>query len=153
MARGKGTEFTANDVEALDPLFEKLTGQPSRFERWSKTFRWVSAKPADSEPDVTVDVGMEPRCFNLIVTTTGFEPGTELIPRLGERGVTTPTGWQLMADVGWVIGWRAPPDERPQKVLEFGLKVVKGLGLEPPDARWKARFETRPPRPGWQTDG
>jgi hypothetical protein len=147
----RGTEFTQDDLGALDQLFEKLTGTPGRFERMTKAHRWVSAKPAAGEPDVTVDVGAEERVLNLIVTTTGFEPGKALIPMLGERGVTTPTGWQLMADVGWVIGWRAPRDVEPQRVLSFGFDVVKGLGLEPADRRWRARFETRPPRPGWQT--
>jgi hypothetical protein len=151
VARSKGTEFMAGDVGALDGLFAKLTAPPGRFERMTKTFRWISSKPADGEPAVSVDVGIEPQCFNLIVTTTGFEPGRDLIPTLGERGVTTPTGWQLMADVGWVIGWRAPPDVTPEQVLEFGLKVVNGLRIEPPDGRWVARFETRPPREGWQT--
>ena len=56
-----------------------------------------------------------------------------------------------MADVGWVIGWRAPGDLPPERVLRFGFEVVKGLRLEPDDRRWIARFEVRPPRPGWQT--
>jgi hypothetical protein len=149
----KGTEFMQNDLEALDPLFEKLTAKPGRFERMSRNYRWISAKPAGGEPDVSVDLGIEPKVLNLIVTTTGFEPGRELIPMLGERGVTTPTGWQLMADVGWVIGWRAPGDLPPRRVLAFGFEVAKGLRLEPEDKRWVARFEARPPRPGWQTKG
>ena len=147
----KGTEFIAGDLGALDPLFRKLTAPPGRFERWSKTYRWVSAKPAGGEPEVSVDVGIEERVKNLVVTTTGFEPGKALIPTLGERGVTTPTGWQLMTDVGWVIGWRAPGDTPAEEVMSFGLKIVKGLRLEPEDARWTARFEARPPRPGWQS--
>ena len=147
----RGTEFTQGDLELLEPLIAKLKAPPGRFERWSKSYRWIAAKPALGEPDVSVDVGAEERAHNLVVTTTGFEPGRELIPTLGERGVTTPQGWQLMADVGWVIGWRAPPDLPPERVFRFGFQVVRGLGLEPPDQRWIARFETRPPRPGWQT--
>ena len=143
----------ANDLDAIEPLFEKLTAPPGRFERWSRTYRWIAAKPASDEPDVSVDVGIEERVLNLVVTTTGFEPGTELRPTLGERGVTTPQGWQLMADVGWVIGWRAPGDLPPARVMSFGFEVVKGLRLEPDDGRWVARFEARPPRPGWQTKG
>ena len=151
----KGTEFTAGDTAALEPLFRKLTAPPGRFERWSKTYRWIACKPAGGEPDVSVDVGIEERVMNLVVTTTatGFEPGGELIPTLGERGVRTPQGWQLMTDVGWVIGWRAPGNTEPDRVLRFGLEVVKGLRLEPEDGRWRARFEARPPRPGWQTKG
>ena len=149
----KGTEFTAGDLTQLEGLVAKLKAPPGRFERLSSRKRWISARPASGEPDVTVDVGIEERVLNLIVTTTGFEPGRELIPTLGERGVTTPTGWQLMADVGWVLGWRAPGDLPPEEVMGFGLKVVKALRLEPDDGRWIARFEARPPRPGWQTDG
>jgi hypothetical protein len=147
----RGTEFTESDLSALEPLIAKLTATPGRFERWSKSFRWVAAKPAGGDPDVSVDLGYEERAWNLVVTTTGHEPGRELIPTLGERGVTTPAGWQLMADVGWVIGWRAPPDTAPERVLEFGFKVVRGLRLQPADQRWIARFEARPARPGWQT--
>ena len=153
VARSKGTEFMPDDLAPLEGLIAKLTAPPGRFERWSKGFRWISAKPAGGEPDVSVDVGIEERVLNLVVTTTGFEPGRELIPTLGERGVTTPTGWQLMADVGWVIGWRAPGDLPPERVMRFGFDVVKGLRLEPEDHRWIARFEVRPPRPGWQTKG
>lgn len=151
----RGTEFTAGDVAALEPLFAKLKAPPGRFERWSKSYRWISAKPTSGEPDVSVDVGIEERVMNLVVTTTaaGFEPGGALIPTLGERGVRTPQGWQLMTDVGWVIGWRAPGDTEPEKVMRFGLEVVRGLRLEPEDGRWTARFEARPPRPGWQTKG
>ena len=147
----KGTEFITGDLGPLDPLFRKLTAPPGRFERWSKSYRWISAKPAGGKPEVSVDVGIEERVKNLVVTTTGFEPGKALIPTLGERGVTTPTGWQLMTDVGWVIGWRAPGDTPAEEVMSFGFKVVKGLRLEPEDARWTARFEARPPRPGWQS--
>ena len=147
----KSTEFTAGDLGPLDPLFAKLTEPPGRFERWSRSYRWVSAKPAGGEPAVSVDVGIEERCLNLVVTTTGFEPGKALIPTLGERGVTTPTGWQLMTDVGWVIGWRAPRDAGAERVMAFGLEVVRGLREEPEDGRWTARFEARPARPGWQT--
>lgn len=147
----KGTEFTQDDLTPLDGLIAKLTAPPGRFERWSKTYRWISARPAAGEPDVSVDVGIEERVLNLVVTTTGFEPGKPLIPTLGERGVTTPTGWQLMTDVGWVIGWRAPGNLPPERVLRFGLEVVRGLRLEPEDRRWVGRFEARPPRPGWQS--
>jgi hypothetical protein len=151
VAKSKGTEFTPADLSQLDPLIAKLTAPPGRFERLSRSYRWISAKPADGEPDVSVDLGIEEKVLNLVVTTTGFEPGKELIPTLGERGVTTPQGWQLMADVGWVIGWRAPGDLPPERVMRFGFEVVKGLRLEPDDGRWVARFEARPPRPGWQT--
>ena len=147
----RGTELTPADLSPLEPLIGKLTAPPGRFERWSKTYRWISAKPAGGKPEVSVDVGIEERVKNLVVTTTGFEPGKALIPTLGERGVTTPTGWQLMTDVGWVIGWRAPGDTPAEEVMSFGFKVVKGLRLEPEDARWAARFEARPPRPGWQS--
>lgn len=153
MARSKGIEFEPGDLTPLDGLIAKLTAPPGRFERFSKTYRWISARPAGGEPDVSVDVGIEPRVLNLVVTTTGFEPGKELIPTLGERGVTTPQGWQLMADVGWVIGWRAPGDLPPERVLRFGFRVTKALRLEPEAGRWVARFEARPPRPGWQTKG
>jgi hypothetical protein len=153
VAKSKGIEFMQGDLSALDGLIAKLTAPPGRFERFSKSYRWISAKPAAGEPDVSVDVGIEERVLNLVVTTTGFEPGRELIPTLGERGVTTPQGWQLMADVGWVIGWRAPGNLEPERVLRFGFEVVKGLRLEPEDGRWVARFEARPPRPGWQTKG
>ena len=149
----RGTEFTTRDTEPLEPLFRKLTAPPGRFERWSKTFRWIACKPAGGEPDVSIEVGIEERVLNLVVTTTaaGFEPGSALIPTIGERGVRTPSGWQLMTDVGWVIGWRAPGDTPAEEVMSFGFKVVKGLRLEPEDARWTARFEARPPRPGWQS--
>lgn len=149
----KGTEFTADDLAPLEPLVQKLGAPPGRFERWSKTYRWISAKPASGDPEPTVDVGVEEQVMNLVVTTTGFEPGKPLIPTLGERGVTTPTGWQLMTDVGWVIGWRAPKSATPEEVMRFGLKVVRGLRIEPDDGRWSARFEARPPRPGWQEKG
>jgi hypothetical protein len=149
----RGTEFTSGDLTPLEPLFAKLGAPPGRFERLTKSYRWVSAKPASGAPEVSVDVGIEPRVLNLVVTTTagGFEPGAELVPILGQRGVTTPRGWQLMADVGWVIGWRAPGDAGPEAVMRFGLEVVRGLRLEPDDGRWSARFEARPPRPGWQS--
>lgn len=148
----KGTEFTTDDLAPLEKLFEKLAAPPGRFERTTRTYRWVSAKPATGSQEVSVDVGVEERCLNLVVTTTevGFEPGKGVMPILGERGVRTPQGWQLMSDVGWVIGWRAPRDAGPERVMRFGLEVVKGLRLEPDDHRWRARFEARPPRPGWQ---
>jgi len=153
MAKGKGTEFMPDDLMPLEPLFRKLAAPPGRFERFSKAQRWVSAKPAGGKPDVSVDVGVQDPVLNLVVTTTEFEPGRDLIPILGERGVTTPSGWQLMADVGWVVGWRAPGNVEPEKVMRFGFKVAKGLRVEPEDGRWVARFEPRPPRPGWGTDG
>ena len=150
----KGTEFTQDDLTRLDGLIAKLTAPPGRFERRGKSsYRWIAAVPAGGVPDVSVDLGVEERVLNLIVTMTGFEPGRELLATLTDRGVTTPAGWQLMADVGWVVGWRAPRDLPPERVLRFGFEVVRALRLEPEDRRWRARFETRPPRPGWQEKG
>lgn len=147
----KGTEFGQDDLAPLEELIAKLTAPAGRHERRKRLHRWISAKPASGDPDVSVDLGVEEDVLNLIVTTTGFEPGKALVPILRERGVSAPSGWQLMADVGWVIGWRTPRALPPEQVVRFGLDVVKGLRLEPEDKRWRARFEKRPPRPGWQS--
>lgn len=143
----------SGDLGALEPLFEKLTAKRGRLERLTKAERWLIATPADKDArEVSVEFNIGKQVNNLVVTTTGFEPGKQLMPKLAEHGVTTPKGWQLMADVGWVLGWRAPGKLAPERVLRFGFSVVKGLGLEPPDKRWIARVEGRPPRPGWQVE-
>ncbi len=148
----KDVEFSQRDLDLLEPLFERMRAKPGFIERMSKAQRWLVATPADGEADATIEFNIGERALNLVITTTGFEPGKALIPTLGERGVTTPTGWQLMADVGWVLGWRAPPDTRPAKVLEFGFKVIVTLGLEPPEQLWKGRVTGKPPRPGWNPE-
>jgi hypothetical protein len=138
-------EFDSENLIALEPLLLRLGGKRGLFERLRNRERWLIARPAAGEPDVSVEL-------NLVVTMTGFEPGKPLLPGLAERGVSTPSGWQLMADVGWVLGWRAPRNEEPEQVLRFALRVVRELGLAPADGRWRAQLEGRPPRPGWQTE-
>ena len=49
----------------------------------SKSYRWISAKPAGGEPDVSVDVGIEERVLNLVVTTTGLRAGPRADPDAG----------------------------------------------------------------------
>ncbi len=147
----RATEFRADDLMPIEPLIRRLTGKKGWLERRSKAQRWLVAKPADGEPDVSVELNIDEEVLNLVITMTGFEPGKPVLPRLEPQGVSTPKGWQLMADVGWVLGWRAPKRKTPEEVLRFAFRVVKALGLEPADGRWAARVEGRPPRPGWQT--
>lgn len=145
-------EFGAEDLLPLEPLLLGLAGKPGLWNRIRGRERWLIARPAGGEPDVAIELNLGEQVINLVVTTSGFEPGKPLLPRLAERGVSTPGGWQLMADVGWVLGWRAPRSLEPEQVLRFAFSVVKALERAPADGRWLARLESRPPRPGWQTE-
>jgi hypothetical protein len=147
MAR-RGIDIEENQLDDLEPLFERLMAQPGRFERMSRNSRWLVLEPLDPEAaGVSIELQHTERLFNLVVNNRHIEPGTEARPQLGQRGVTTPAGWQLAADVGWVLGWRVPPQTEPRTVVEFGFKVVHAVS--PVQGRWRARVEPRPPRPGF----
>jgi hypothetical protein len=147
VARG-GIDIEENSLDELEPLFERLSAKPGRFERISRSSRWLILEPLDPQSaGVSIEVQQTERLYNLVVHNRSIEPGTEARPYLGQRGVTTPAGWQMAADVGWVLGWRVPPQTEVRKVVEFGFKVVHAVS--PVQGRWRARVEPRPPRPGF----
>ena len=90
----------------------KVTAEPGRFERMGGSEAVAGdLEPASGKPDVSIEVNVgdgDPDAMNVIVNQTGTEPGKPAYPEIAERGATTPSGWILMADVGWVMGWRAP---------------------------------------------
>jgi len=145
-------EFTRSDVHLIGVLFDQITAEPGRFERMGGSKRWLVIGPAGGQPDVKIEVNVgdgDPDAMNLVLNITGVEPGKAIYPDLAERGVTTPAGWILMADVGWVLGWRLPKDTPLEKVSDFAFRATKALVGEPADARWTARVEKRGPRPGY----
>src|SRR5690606_21875391 len=75
-AMARGTEFMSGDLGALEPLFEKLTAKRGRLERLTKAERWLIITPADKDArEVSVEFNIGKQVNNLVVTTTGFEPG------------------------------------------------------------------------------
>lgn len=146
MAR-RGIDIEENQLDDLEPLIERLQAKPGRFERMTKNSRWLVLEPLGEAGGVSIEIESTERLFNLIVHNRAIEPGTEARGTLGQRGVTTPVGWQLAADVGWVLGWRIPPTTEVRKIVEFGFRVIRAVS--PVDGRWRARVEPRPPRPGF----
>ncbi|CAN5641953.1 hypothetical protein BH10ACT11_BH10ACT11_22040 [soil metagenome] len=146
MAR-TGIDVEENQLEQLEPLIERLHGKQGRFERMSRSTRWLVLEPADGTPGISIEIQSTERLYNLVVHNRAIEPGTEARGTLGQHGVTTPVGWQLAADVGWVLGWRVPPDTEVRKIVEFGFKVVHVVS--PVQGGWRAKVEPRPPRPGF----
>jgi len=151
MAKRK-IEFNQGDVHLAGVLFDNVTAEPGRFERMGSTKRWLVIEPASGKPDVSIEVNVgdgDPDAMNVIVNQTGTEPGKPVYPELAERGAKTPSGWVLMADVGWVIGWRAPKDTTLDQVSDFAFRATKAVAGEPEDGRWIARVVKRGPRPGY----
>lgn len=146
MAR-RGTDIEENQLDDLEPLIERLHAKPGRFERMSRSTRWLVLEPIDGPAGISIEIQSTERLYNLVVHNRAIEPGTEARATLGQHGVTTPVGWQLAADVGWVLGWRVPPDTEVRKIVEFAFRVVRAVS--PVDGRWRARVEPRPPRPGF----
>lgn len=153
-AMPRGIELTERDVGALEPLFEQMKAKPGLFERMGKSSRWLILEPVgDSNRSsvelngVSIELQQTEHVQNLVVHNRAIEPGTEARGKLGQAGVTTPPGWQLAADVGWVLGWRVPTKVDPRKIVEFGFRVVHAV--DPVDGMWRARVEPRPPRPGF----
>lgn len=145
-------EFTRSDVHLAGFLFDQLHAKPGRMERMGGARRWLVIEPAAGEPDVKIEMNVgdgDPDAMNLILNVTDVEPGKAIYPDLAERGATTPAGWILMADVGWVIAWRLPKDTPFEKVSDFAFRATGALAGEPGDGRWKARVEKRGPRPGY----
>lgn len=145
-------EFTQQDVHLIGVLFAQLQAKPGRMERMGGSKKWLVIEPLGGEPDVRIEVNVgdgDPDAMNLILNTTATEPGKAAYPDLAERGATTPAGWILMADVGWVLGWRLPKDTPLDKVSDFAFRATRALAGEPGDGRWKARIEKRGPRPGY----
>jgi len=145
-------EFTRSDVHLIEVLFDQLRAKPGAFERMGGAKRWLLIEPAGGKPDVKIEVNIgdgDPDAMNLILNTTAVEPGKAIYPDLAERGVTTPSGWILMADVGWVLGWRLPKDTPLETVSDFAFRATKALAGEPEDGRWTAQVVKRGPRPGY----
>ena len=93
-------EFTRSDVHLIEVLFDQLRAKPGAFERMGGAKRWLLIEPAGGKPDVKIEVNIgdgDPDAMNLILNTTAVEPGKAIYPDLAERGVTTPSGWILMA--------------------------------------------------------
>jgi len=145
-------EFQQEDVHLIGVLFDQLQGKQGRFERMGGSRRWLVLEPQAGKPDVKIEVNAgdgDPNAMNLIVNLSSVEPGKPAYPDLAERGVTTPQGWQLMADVGWVLGWRLPLDTPLEKVSDFAFRATRALSGEVPDRKWRAAIERRGPRPGY----
>lgn len=143
-------QFTQSDVHLIGVLFDQLQAKQGFLSRG--TFRWLVITPAGGVPDVSIELNAgdgDENAFNLILNQSATEPGEPAYPELGERGVTTPTGWQLMADVGWVLGWRLPLDTPFDRITDFAFRASRALAGDVPDERWTARVEKRPPRPGY----
>jgi hypothetical protein len=148
----KRIELERSDVHLIGVLFDQLHAPRGRWERMGDSRRWLVIEPAAGEPDVKVEVNVgdgDPDAMNVILNVTGVEPGKAAYPELAERGVTTPRGWILMADVGWVLGWRLPKDTPLETITDFAFRATKALVGEPEDGRWVARVEKRGPRPGY----
>jgi hypothetical protein len=146
----KRMEFTKDDVHLIGVLFDQLQAKRGFLSRG--TFRWLVLEPAAGDPDVRIEVNAgdgDENAMNLIVNHTATEPGKPAYPEIAERGVTTPQGWQLMVDVGWVLGWRLPLDTPLDRVTDFSFRATRALAGEVPDERWRAWIEKRPPRPGY----
>ena len=145
-------EFLESDFHLAGAMFESLTAKPGVFERMGSNQRWLFVAPAGGSPDASIEINAgdgDPNAYNLIVNLSAGEPGKPAYPNLAERGVTTPQGWQLMADVGWVMGWRLPLDTGFERISSFGFSVVKALAGAPDDGRWRATLVKRGPRPGF----
>lgn len=143
-------EFRQADVHLIAVLFDQLQAKRGPFGRGK--FRWLVIEPAEGKPDARIEVNAgdgDENAMNLVLTVSAVEPGKPAYPELAERGVTTPRGWQLMADVGWVLGWRLPLDSSLEAVSGFGFRATRALAGEVPDDRWRAWIEKRPPRPGY----
>ena len=128
MAKRK-IEFTQGDVHLAGFLFDNVTAEPGRLERMGSQRRWLVIEPASGTPDVSIEVNVgdgDPDAMNVIVNQTGTEPGKPIYPEIAERGAKTPSGWILMTDVGWVIGWRAPKDTTLDQVSDFGVPRPQG---------------------------
>ncbi len=145
-------EFTREDTHLIGVLFDQLAATPGRFERMGGSQRWLIVEPAAGSPDVKIEINIgdgDPEAMNLILNVTDTEPGKPVYPELAERGATTPAGWILMADVGWVIAWRLPKDTPLEQVSDFAFRATKVLAGEPDDGRWTAQVIKRGPRPGY----
>ena len=148
----KRIEFERSDVHLAGFLYESLHAKRVHMERLGNSRKWLVIEPVAGEPDAKIEINVgdgDPDAMNLILNVTGVEPGKPIYPDLAERGVTTPSGWILMADVGWVIAWRMPKDVPFEKLTDFSFRATKALVGEPSDNRWKARLEKRGPRPGY----
>ena len=148
----KRIEFEQSDVHLAGVFFERLHAKRGRMERLGNSRRWLVMEPASGKPEAKIEINVgdgDPDAMNLILNTTAVEPGKPVYPELADRGVTTPSGWILMTDVGWVIAWRLPQDTPFDKVTDFSFRATKALVGEPDDGRWKAWLEKRGPRPGY----
>ncbi len=145
-------EFQQADVHMIGVLFDQLQAKKGAFERMGNTHRWLVIEPVGGKPDVRIEVNAgdgDPKAMNLVLNIHEVEPGKAIYPDLAERGVTTPQGWILMADVGWVLGWRLPLDTPLEKISDFAFRATRALAGEPPEGMWKAQVVKRGPRPGY----
>lgn len=148
----KTIDFPRTDFHLAGVLFEQLRAEKGRFERMGGSHRWLVIAPKSGSPDAKIEINAgdgDPNAMNLVLNATTVEPGKPIYPELAERGVTTPSGWILMADVGWVIGWRLPLDTGFERIADFSFRALKTLGAEPEDGMWRAQLQKRPPRPGF----
>jgi len=145
-------EFAEADFHLAGAMFESLRAKPGAFARMGNSKRWLVLEPAGGTPDASIEINAgdgDPNAYNVIVNVSSVEPGKPAYPNLAERGVTTPPGWILMADVGWVLGWRLPLDNDFERISGFGFRAVKALAGAPDDGRWRASLVKRGPRPGF----
>lgn len=141
----KKVEFTQADVGLAEPLFATLHETPSRWERISGNERWLKIEPVPSTGDFDLAMHLSPNGMRVVINTTKVEPGKAFGPTLAQRGVRTPTGWQLVTDVGWVLGWMAPSATPLTDIVNFGFRVAQSVGAG--GGIWRATLEKRQPDP------
>jgi hypothetical protein len=141
----KSVEFTQSDLSRVEPLFAWLHEDPSRWDRVTGNERWLALEPVPPEGDFDFAMRLSPNGMRVVVSTTKVEPGKAYAPALAQRGVRTPPGWQLVTDVGWVLGWLAPSATELPAIVDFGLRVARAVGVDSP--MWRASQQKRSPDP------
>lgn len=141
----KKVEFTQADLPAAEPLFATLHEEPGRWERVSGSERWLKLEPVPSTGDFDLAMHLSPNGMRVVINTTKVEPGKAFAPTLAQRGVRTPSGWQLVSDVGWVLAWMAPTATPLTDIVNFGFRVAQLVGAG--GGIWRATLEKRQPDP------
>ena len=141
----KQAEFTNSDITPVEPLFEWIKEEPSRWERITGNERWLKIEPVPPSGDFDLSIRLSPNGMRVVVNTTKVEPGKAFGPTLANRGVRTPSGWQMVTDVGWVLGWLAPSATPLDDIVNFGFRVAGAV--DSPGVMWRATQEKRSPDP------